>query len=77
MKKRKVINMEIEKEKKPKAKIVFEERIVCPHCEKLLILKKLRTQTQKAVPAEYEEKTVVEKDKQTTLNDVDENVEED
>ena len=55
-------------EKKPKT--IFQEKIVCPHCKKRIIVKKTKKLLVAAEKAEYEEKVVVEKDSQTTLPEV-------
>ena len=52
-----------------KTKIVFEEHIVCPHCDKGIIVKHTKRQTTEPIQAEYEEETIVEKDEQTTLSE--------
>ena len=50
-----------------KSKLVFEERIKCPYCNKLIVIKKTKKQINEPVPAEYDEEVIVEKDNQTTL----------
>ena len=50
-------------------KKIFEEKITCPHCDKRIIVKKTKKIIEAAIPAEYEEKTIVEKDSQTKLTD--------
>lgn len=58
-----------EKENKTKkVKIVFEEKFACPHCNERIILRHTRKLLEAATPAEYEEKMLVEKDSQTTLD---------
>jgi len=52
-----------------KSKIVFEERIICPHCNKRIVIKKTKKQISEPVPAEYDEKVIIEKDTQTILKD--------
>ena len=52
-------------EKEPK--IVFEEKLKCPHCKKKIIVKKTRKMLVPSVAAEYEEKINIEKDFQETL----------
>lgn len=54
------------KEKKT-TKIVFEEKITCPHCKENIILRKEKKLLKPAEPAEYSEKVVVEKDAQQTI----------
>lgn len=54
-------------EKKKKPKTVFEERFTCPHCKERVIIRKIKKIISDPVPGEYEEKTIVEKDTQTTL----------
>ena len=54
-------------DKKPKT--VFTEKIVCPHCSKRIIVKKTKKLLIAAEKAEYEEKIVVEKDSQKTLEE--------
>lgn len=65
------IDMSEEKEdkvkKEKKVKIVFEEKFACPHCGERVILRSTRKLIEPAVPAEYEEAMLVEKDSQTTL----------
>ena len=53
--------------KNNKPKVVFETRILCPCCKKLVIIKKTKKTITAAVPAVYEEKIIAEKDSQTTL----------
>ena len=53
-----------------KLKIVFTEKIVCPHCNKKIVVKKTKKLITAAEKAEYEEKVIVEKDSQKTLNEV-------
>lgn len=55
------------KEKKPT--VVFEVKNECPHCKKKILTKKTKKLIKAAVPAEYEEKFVVEKDAQKTLEE--------
>jgi hypothetical protein len=55
-----------EKEKKT-CKIVFEEKVTCPHCSENIILRKEKHLLKAAQPAEYSEKMVVEKDAQQTI----------
>lgn len=57
----------VEKEKKT-TKIVFQEKINCPHCKENIILRKEKLLLRPSVPAEYSEKVVVEKDAQKTLD---------
>lgn len=56
-----------EKEKKPK--IVFEAGITCPHCEKKLVVRKIKKLLEPAIPADYEEKIIIEKDEQKTIKE--------
>jgi len=59
-----------DKEKKEKGpKVVFEVKNVCPHCGKKILTKKTKRLIKAAVPAEYEEKFVVEKDAQKTIQE--------
>ncbi len=58
---------EIKPEKGKKAKLIFEERFICPHCNQKMIVKKTRKVISDPVPGEYKERVVVEKDSQTTL----------
>jgi len=55
-----------EKEKKT-TKVVFEEKITCPHCKENIILRKEKKLLKPAEPAEYSERVVVEKDAQQTI----------
>ena len=50
-----------------KAKEVFKVKGTCPHCGKKMIVKKTKKTIAAAVPAEVEEKVIIEKDSQTTL----------
>ena len=52
-------------EKKPK--VIFSEKIKCPHCSKSILVKKTKKVVSEPVPAEYEEDVIVEKDNQTKL----------
>jgi len=54
---------------KKKVKTIFEEKIKCPHCKKRLVIKKQRKTVVPAEPAEFEERIIVEKDEQTTLDE--------
>lgn len=49
-------------------KVTFEEEIKCPHCKKFLSVKKVRKIITESVKAEYEDKVIVEKSKQTRLS---------
>jgi len=53
-----------------KEKVIFQEKIKCPHCKKRLIIKKTRKILQAGIPAETEDKITAEKDSQKTLNEV-------
>lgn len=59
-----------EEEKESKPKIVFETSIECPHCKGKIHVKKTKKRISDPVPADYEEDLIVEKDTQTTLNEV-------
>ena len=50
-------------------KIVFEDNIVCPHCKKRVIVKREKKTIVAPEKGEYEEITIVEKDKQKTLEE--------
>lgn len=53
--------------KKPKE--IFKVKIVCPHCNKRMIVKKTKKELVPSVQAEYEEKVTVEKDTQKTIDE--------
>ena len=48
-------------------KMVFSERLMCPHCKKGIVVKKIKEIITAPVPGEYTEKVIVQKDTQTTL----------
>ena len=54
---------------KKEAKIIFTGKVKCPHCKKRIVIKKTKKILEPAVPADVEEKVIVEKDDQTTLNE--------
>jgi len=59
-----------EKEKKDKEpKVVFEVKNKCPYCGKNILTKKTKKLIHAGIPAEYEEKVVMEKDSQKTLEE--------
>ena len=51
-----------------KTKIVFDNEIACPHCNKNIVVKKIKKLLSEAVKAEYEEEVIVEKCKQKDLD---------
>lgn len=59
--------IKIADDEKPKEKITFSEEIKCPHCKKMITIKKQKTLVTPAEPAEYNEKLIVEKAVQTKL----------
>ena len=50
-----------------KPKVVFEEKVNCPYCNKRIIIKKTKKLLEPSQKAEYDEKIVVTKDSQTEL----------
>lgn len=46
---------------------MFEEKITCPYCEESIILRKEKHLLKAGQPAEYQEKLVINKDAQKTI----------
>ena len=52
-----------------KRKTIFEDEILCPHCNKGVTLRRIRKVITEPVKGEYEEETIVEKSKQKRLGE--------
>jgi len=59
----------MEDKKEETIKKIFKEKVVCPHCNKKLIVTKTKTIKSPAIPADIVESVYAEKDNQTTLNE--------
>ena len=49
-------------------KIIFEEKMICPHCSKGVLIKRIKNVIQEPVKGEYKEFTRIEKDTQKKLS---------
>jgi len=48
-------------------KTIFEEEIKCPHCKKMVVVRRIKKTIEEPVKGEYEEHTEIEKSKQARL----------
>lgn len=50
-------------------KVLFKEDIVCPYCKKLVSVERVKEIIEKPVKGEYQERLVVTKSEQKSLNE--------
>lgn len=53
--------------KTKKVKVLFTEKKQCPHCKKMIEVRKTKKLVTPAVPAKYEEVVIVDKSSQATI----------